>query len=105
MSVGWTVAMHDEAAMCHEQEAQAALQSVKAEKQALEECLSATASAQRHTPSSAQPAPVTPQPHRSNNPSSAKLSDGTLFHHELGIRVPCLDLPKGTITASSQKRT
>ena len=60
-----------------EQEAQAALQSVKAEKQALEECLSATASAQRHTPPSAQPAPVTPQPHRSSNPSSAKLSEGT----------------------------
>ena len=62
--------------MCAEQEAQAALQSVKAEKQALEECLSATASAQRHTPPSAQPAPVTPQPHRSSNPSSAKLSEG-----------------------------
>ena len=59
-----------------EQEAQAALQSVKAEKQALEECLSATASAQRHTPNSAQAAPVTPQPHRSGNPSSAKLSEG-----------------------------
>ena len=58
------------------QEAQAALQSVKAEKQALEECLSATAGAQRHTPPSAQPAPVTPQPHRSSNPSSAKLSEG-----------------------------
>ena len=49
---------------------------MKAEKQALEECLSATASAQRHTPPSAQPAPVTPQPHRSSNPSSAKLSEG-----------------------------
>ena len=57
------------------QEAQAALQSVKAEKQALEECLSATASA-RHTPPSAQAAPVTPQPHRSGNVPSAQLSDG-----------------------------
>lgn len=49
---------------------------MKAEKQALEECLSATAGAQRHTPTSAQAAPVTPQPHRTSNPSSAKLSEG-----------------------------
>ncbi len=55
---------------------------MKAEKQALEECLSATASAQRHTPPSAQPAPVTPQPHRSSNPSSAKLSEGIASRYQ-----------------------
>jgi hypothetical protein len=67
--------------LCGKQEAQTALQSMKAEKQALEECLSATASAQRHTPNSAQAAPVTPQPHRSGNPSSAKLSEGESSQH------------------------
>ena len=73
-----------------------ALQSVKAEKQALEECLSATAGAQRHTPPSAQPAPVTPQPHRSSNPSSAKLSEGAAL--------PCQGSGAGAVSQTADKR-